>query len=89
MSFLAQSAVNLTLTNIEVDLAPIENASLLPDRQNVIFPIDLLIGESVSLQCSYNWENVKNPTVRVETSEGYYAEASTNATASVLLLIFS
>ena len=82
-----ESAINLTLTDIEVDLAPIENATLLPDGQNVTFPIDLFIGESVSLQCSYNWENIKNPTVRVWTSEGYYAEASTNATASVLLLI--
>jgi hypothetical protein len=82
-----ESAINLTLTDIEVDLAPIENASLLPDGQNVTFPINLFIGESVSLQCSYNWENIKNPTVRVGTSEGYYAEASTNANASVLLLI--
>jgi hypothetical protein len=81
-----QSAINLTLTNIEVGLVSIENASLLPGGQNVTFPIDLFVGESVSLQCLYNWEN-SNPTLRVETSEGYYAEASTNATASVLLLI--
>ena len=82
-----ESAINLTLTEIEIDLAPIENASLLPDGQNVTFPINLFIGESVSLQCSYNWENIKNPTVRVKTLEGYYAEAVANATASVLLLI--
>jgi len=82
-----QSAINLTLTNIEVDLLPIENASLLPGGQNVTFPINLFVGESASLQCSYNWENFKNPTVRVETAEGYYAEASTNATATILLLI--
>ena len=81
-----QSAINLTLTNIEVDLLPIENASLLPGGQNVTFPMNLFNGTSVSLRCLYNWENFKNPTVRVETSEGYYAEASTNATASVLLL---
>jgi hypothetical protein len=81
-----QSAINLTVTNIKVDLLPIENASLLPDDQNVTFPMNLFNGTSVSLRCLYNWENFKNPTVRVETSEGYYAEASTNATASVLLL---
>ena len=82
-----QSAINLTLTNIKVDLVPIENASLLPGGQNVTFPINLFKGTSVSLRCLYNWEHFKNPTVRVETSEGYYAEVSTNATASVLLLI--
>jgi len=82
-----QSVINLTLTKIYVNLAAVENVTLLPNGQNVTFPINLFIGESVSLQCLYNWENVKNPTVRVETSEGYYAEASTNATASVLLRI--
>ena len=82
-----QSAINLTLTNIEVDRVPIENASLLPDDQNVTFPMNLFNGTSVSLRCLYNWETLTNPTIRVETSEKYYAEASTNATASVLLLI--
>ena len=82
-----QSAINLTLTNIEVDLVPIENASLLPDQRNVTFPINLFIGEPVSLHCLYDWENLVHPTVRVETSEGYYVEASTNVTASVRLLI--
>jgi len=82
-----QSAINLTLTNIKVDLAPIENASLLPDDQNVTFPINLFNGTSVSLRCLFNWEKFKNPTVRVETSEKYYAEASINATANVPLSI--
>jgi hypothetical protein len=82
-----QSAINLTLTNIEVDRVPIENASLLPDDQNVTFPMNLFNGTSVSLRCLYNWETITNPTIRVETSEKYYAEASTNATATILLLI--
>jgi hypothetical protein len=82
-----QSAINLTVTKIEANFLPIENASLLPDGQNVTFPIDLAVGENVSLKCSYNWEGFKNPTVRVVTSEGYYAQASANATANVLLLI--
>jgi len=82
-----QSAINLTLTNIEVDRVPIENASLLPDDQNVTFPINLFNGTSVSLRCLYNWEHFKDPKIRVETAEGYYAEASTNATATILLLI--
>jgi len=82
-----QSAINLTLTNIKVDQVVIENASLLSDGQNVTFPLNLFNGTSVSLRCLFNWENFKNPTVRVETSEGYYAETSTNVTANAPLLI--
>jgi hypothetical protein len=82
-----QSAINLTLTKIYINRMPIENISRLPDDQNVTFPIDAVAGNSISLRCLYNWETFKNPTIRVETSEGYYAETSGNATASVLLLI--
>ena len=82
-----QSAINLTLTNVKVNWVPIGNASLLPDDQNITFPIDLSVGKNVSLRCFYDWKNFVNPTLRVETSEGYYAEASTNVNASVLLLI--
>ena len=80
------SALNLTLTKIYINMMPIENVSRLPDDQNVTFPINLFKGTSVSLRCLYNWNTFKNPTIRVETSEGYYAEASTSAAASVLLL---
>jgi len=83
-----QSAINLTLTKLYVNKVAIETVKLLQDGQNVTFPIDLIHGLPVSLQCLYNWEGSSNPKeVRVETLEGYYAEASTNATASVLLLI--
>jgi hypothetical protein len=82
-----QSAINLTLTKIYINRMPIENISRLPDDQNVTFPIDAVAGNLISLRCLYNWETFKNPTLRVETSEGYYAETSANATASVLLLI--
>lgn len=82
-----QSAINLTLTKIYINRMPIENISRLPEDQNVTFPIDAVAGNLISLRCLYNWETFKNPTIRVETSEGYYAETSANATASVLLLI--
>lgn len=81
------SAINLTLTKIKINMVAIENVTLLPNDQNVTFPINLVNGTSVSLRCLYDWNTFVNPTIRVETSEGYYAEASTNATASVLLLI--
>ena len=82
-----QSAINLTLTKIKINMVPIENVTLLPNDQNVTFPINLLKGASVPLRCLYNWEHFKDPKIRVETAEGYYAEASTNATATILLLI--
>jgi len=82
-----RSAINLTLTKILINRMLIENVSRLSDDQNVTFPIDAVAGDSISLRCFYNWETFKNPTIRVETSEGYYAEISPNATASVLLLI--
>jgi hypothetical protein len=84
-----QSAINLTLTKLLVNLVPIETAKRLADGQNVtISGINLSItGQPISLQCLYDWETLSNPKVRVETSEGYYAEATPNATATVLLLI--
>jgi hypothetical protein len=82
-----QSAINLTLTKIYINMMPIENISRLPNDQNVSFPINAATGNPISLRCWYNWETFKNPKIRVETSEGYYAEASANATASILLLI--
>ena len=82
-----QSAINLTLTKLLINRMLIENVSQLPENQNVTFPINATIGNSISLQCFYNWENYENPTIRVETSEGYYAETSPSATASVLLVI--
>lgn len=78
-----QSAINLTLKNLYVNLA-----SIVTDIRNVtISGINLPIGQSVSLQCLYDWETLSNPKVQVETLEGYYAEVSANATASVLMLI--
>lgn len=84
-----RSAINLTLTKLYVNSVPIETAKRLADGQNVtIFGINLSTTEQpVSLQCLYDWETLNNPKVRVETLEGYYAEATPNATASVLLLI--
>ena len=84
----AESAINLTLTKLYINLQSIGTAKRLSDGQNVsISGIDLLIGQSVSLQCLYDWETLSNPEVLVETLEGYYGNATANATASVLLLI--
>jgi len=85
-----QSAINLTLKKLYVNLAPIENATqILGSRSITIFGTALPNnGEPLYLQCSYNWEgNVASQKVRVETVEGYYAEATANVTANVFLQI--
>jgi hypothetical protein len=88
----AQSVMNLTLTKLYVraresaSMALVQDVKHLPDGQNITFPINLPIGQPVSLQCLYDWETIINPKVRVETLEGYYAEVTANATAGVLLL---
>lgn len=84
----AKSAINLTLTKLYVNLQSIDTAKRLSDGQNVsISGINLTIGQSVWLQCLYDWEGLVNPSVEVQTLEGYYANATANATASILLLI--
>lgn len=82
-----QSKINLTLTKVSVNRETQENIVLLPDYENVTFPMSLPWSESFSFQCLYDWENLVDPLVRVETLEGYYVEKKANATASVLLLI--
>jgi hypothetical protein len=83
----AQSAINLTMTNLYVNTNSVENFKNLTNNQNITLPIYLPIGKSVSLQCLYDWNHLLNPTVRVETLEGYHAETAANANASVLMLI--
>jgi hypothetical protein len=84
----AQSAINLTLTKLYVGGVSIETGKRLFTDQNVtISGTNLTKGQSVSLQCLYDWEGLSNPKVRVETLEGYYAEVTPNATASVFLLV--
>jgi len=82
-----QSKINLTLTKVYVNWETRENIFLLPDYENVSFPMSLPRGESLSFQCSYDWENLVDPLVRVETLEGYYIEEKANATARAPLFI--
>jgi hypothetical protein len=78
-----QSAINLTLKNLYVNLQPITT-----DIQNVtISGINLPIGQSVFLQCLFDWEGLINPKVQVTTLEGYHTEVYASATASVLMSI--
>lgn len=79
----AESKTNLTITRIIVnDLTlPQENLSItLPQNlTNTNVPVSFI--------ARYNWENIVTKIVEVETSEGYRATATSNATASVLLTV--
>jgi hypothetical protein len=84
----ANSAINLTLKYLYINQYSIGTAKRLPAGQNVsISGINLPIGHNVTLQCLHDWETLTNPEILVETLEGYYANATAHATASVLLLI--
>ena len=81
------SAINLTLKKIYVNWQDPENIILLTKHENISLPISVPIGKEIPLQCFYDWETLVNPTVRIETSEGYIVEKSANANATMLLLI--
>jgi len=76
-----KSAINLTLTKIYVDGLPVDKANA------TIAGLNLPKGKPVSLQCTYDWENFKNPNVVVQTLEGYYANATAQTSAAILLSI--
>jgi hypothetical protein len=85
-----QSAINLTLKKLYVNLVPIENATQVLGGQSVIISGTTLPnnGQPLYLQCLHNWEgNMATQVVRVETYEGYYAEATANVTANAVLQI--
>ncbi|RLI22519.1 hypothetical protein DRO45_00775, partial [Candidatus Bathyarchaeota archaeon] len=75
------SAINLTLKKIYVNWQNPENITLLTKHENISLPISVPIGKEIPLQCFYDWETLVNPTVRIETSEGYIVEKSANANA--------
>jgi len=74
------SAINLTLTKVLVNLQT-------PENMTITLPKNLNVGGSVTFTGFYNWENLVNPVVRVETAEGYYVEKAANANATISLLI--
>jgi len=80
----ALSATNLTIEKILFNYLweiPKENMSI-PE-----LPMPLANGTSINVRCFYNWDGHQNPAVRVETQEGYFVDALSNASAAVLLTI--
>lgn len=77
------SAINLTMTKVLIN-----EFSLKGENLSKTLPQNLTNNDvPVSFVCEYNWENLVDKIVRVETAEGYYAETTSNVNASVLLSI--
>jgi hypothetical protein len=80
----ALSAINLTIEKIYFNYLweiPKENMTMAK------LPMSLENGSSVNVRCFYDWGGQTNPAVRVETQEGYFVDALSNASAAVLLTI--
>jgi hypothetical protein len=77
------SAINLTLTKVLIN-----EFSLTGENLSKTLPQNVTNNDvPVSFVCKYNWENLVDKIVRVETAEGYYAETTSNVNASALLSI--
>jgi len=79
-----QSAINLTLRSVTLDTTAI---SVVVSSSNVTLPMSLNIGQTVVLQCFYDWEGHSAPDLIVGTQEGYTAESEQNVSASALVQV--
>jgi len=79
-----QSAINLTLNSVTLDTTAI---SVVVSSSNVTLPMPLNKGQTVVLQCFYDWEGHSTPDVIVETQEGYTAESKQNVSASAIVQV--
>jgi len=88
---LSNSAINLSLTKIYFDMNSVEN--LTRNGTSISLPRTLAIGESLDLQCFYDWQGHTKPLIRVETAEGYSFEVreteSSNVDLSVVNVTFN
>lgn len=85
----ATSAINVTISDILLDNAIVNKTVVTTQGSNATesLPKELDIGNSILVKCLANWTGHSKPTVRVETQEGYFGEATKNVSASVGLLI--
>ena len=70
------SARNLTLARVLVNRVSVQNTTL-------TLPSNLSVAGTVTIECTYNLEDLEEPVIRVETEEGYYAEVATNIVAKL------
>lgn len=75
------SAINVTLSNVYFNYL-----FQIPDTNVTLqLPTSLSIGTSTSFACFYDWDTVVRPAVRIVTTEGYYVDYVSNASAAVHL----
>ena len=72
----SNSTLNLTLSNVLVNQAPVLSAT-------PTLPLNLTAGSNVRVQCTFDFEGLSDPVIRVETVQGYYADLSTNVVAKL------
>jgi hypothetical protein len=72
----SDSILNLTLSNVLVNQVPVLSAT-------PTLPLNLTVGSNVKVQCTFDFEGLSDPVIRVETAQGYYADLSTNVVAKL------
>jgi len=76
----AQSKINLTITEVDLDYQPVTNMS-------IELPIVVTINDSIELQCYYDWQGYPKPTVRVKTLEGYTFEIEKEIPSTAIIVV--
>lgn len=76
------SPINLTLTNVQLDLYPIAQ-----NETSITLPALLPMNKTVEFDCFVNWEGHITPSVIVETREGYKAEVRSDANGTASLQV--
>jgi len=74
------SAMNLTLTEISIDYASVENMTI--DLPRIIAK-----GETLKFQCFFDWQGHGKPLIEVKTLEGYRAEIRKESPSIVILSV--
>ncbi len=77
------STINLTLINVYFNYY----TSIPHESISISLPKTLENGTLVSFDCTYNWNNTVNPTILVETAQGYIAYVTANVSATANLAI--
>jgi hypothetical protein len=73
---LPESNLNLTLARVLVNQMPVLNVT-------PTLPLNLTVGDNVTVACIYDLENLGSSVISVETAEGYHAELTTNVAAEL------
>ncbi|MDI6805616.1 MAG: hypothetical protein QMD20_03005, partial [Candidatus Bathyarchaeia archaeon] len=76
----AQSKINLTLNEVDLDYQSITNMS-------IELPMVVPINDTVEFRCYYDWQGHPKPRVIVKTLEGYIFEIEKEISSTVILVV--